>query len=115
MLAWLHEVHAGPVLLALLDLLGCKDPQLLASAHARSRYTLLGLSLIFSAFYTSLYTYVAASTGAFPYAFMGLLSAGQRTAFGVLSAAVLAALTQAAAAAARWRARSANKERSKAE
>lgn len=115
MLAWLHEVHAGPVLLALLDLMGGKEPQLLGAAHAGSRRVLLGVSLAFSAFYTALYTHVAARTGAFPYAFLGLLSPGQRHAFGVVSAALLAALTQAAAAAARWRAARARKAGGKAD
>ena len=100
---WMHEVHAGPLLLAALDLAGGRDAALLA-AHTPRAAPLAAAALATAAAYWAAVLWAARATGAWPYEFLGRMSDARRLGFAVAAAALLAVLALGARAAALRRA-----------
>lgn len=101
--AWLHEVHAGPLLLAVLDLAGGRDAAMLA-AHTPRALPLAAAALATAAAYWALLLWAAVTTGAWPYDFLWRMSDARRIGFATAAGALLALLALAFRAAALRRA-----------
>jgi hypothetical protein len=101
---WLHETHAGPAALAILDLAGSKDASLLGRHLLPARALATAAAAAAAAYFGGVAAAAAAPGGAWPYEFMAAMSAGMRVAFAAAAAAVLILLTLLARGAAAWRA-----------
>ena len=100
MAGWLHEVHAGPLLLAALDLAGARDAELPLPRAA----PLAGAAAAVAGAYWTALSWAARTAGAWPYEFLGRMSEPRRGGFAASSAALLAVLSLATRAAALRRA-----------
>jgi hypothetical protein len=100
--SWLHEVHAGPALLAALDLMGAKDAALLRVHTPRPRaVATAALAAAASALGAAAVTAAApGGGGGAPYAFLEPLSLAERAGAAAVAAAALVLLCLAARAAA---------------
>jgi hypothetical protein len=101
--AWLHEMHAGPLLLAALDLAGGRDAAMLA-AHTPRALPLVAAALTMAAAYWAVVLWAAVATQAWPYDFLWRMSDVRRVGFATAAGALLALLTLAFRAAALRRA-----------
>ena len=97
---WMHEVHAGPLLLAALDLAGARDAELPLPRAA----PLAGAAAAVAGAYWAALSWAARTAGAWPYEFLGRMSEARRWGFAASSAALLAVLALATRAAALHRA-----------
>jgi hypothetical protein len=98
--SWLHEVHAGPALLALLDLLGGKNGELLHAHTPRAAAVASAAAAAAAAAAGAAAAAAAAPGGSWPLAELAGMGTRERAACCAAAAAALVALSLAARAAA---------------
>jgi hypothetical protein len=102
-LRYMHELHALPMLVPLVELVGGRDATVLA-AHLPSGIAATAHTFSFGGAWVAFMLVNAYITGAVPYPVLVRLTPPQLTVFVIICFATLAALTAAARVAITWRA-----------